>query len=80
MIEIGKQYVFNYPSHLVAYPDYTDHAGQVVGVVREPEEGLEYDDPGIVLEGWASDKMFEVMAPDGWEGRAWASELAEVSA
>lgn len=74
----GTKWKFNYPRQFVSLPEYTAHAGQTVEIVRALREGVEYDDPAVVLgEGHGSDAMFEVRAPDGWTGHAWASELEQ---
>lgn len=67
-IEIGKTYKFDYPQAFVTLPDYTAHAGQEVTVIRECEDGIDYDREDGEL-------MFMVRATDGWEGVAWDSEL-----
>lgn len=60
------QALFIYPDFGTpdCYPDYTAHSGQLVEVGAEVEHECETDD-----------RLFEVYAPDGWRGHAWASEL-----
>lgn len=59
---------FNYPRAFKTLPVYTAHSGQVVDVVRQLTE--EEADQGNELE-----RMFLVIASDGWEGHAFESEL-----
>ena len=68
---VNTQVFFNYPAEFVTLPDYTAHAGQIVTVLRELREGVEYDNEG--------EKMFEVMASDKWIGHAFESELVPVT-
>lgn len=80
--EPGTGFIFNYPKDFVSLPEYTAHAGQLVIIVRELTDGVEYDNPKSVNpdnseEG--SDRMFTVRAADGWEGCAWESELDPVT-
>jgi len=49
------------------HPDYSAHSGQVVTIIRPLKDRVEYDYEG--------DKMFEVIADDGWKGHVWESEL-----
>lgn len=73
-IVAGQRYVFVYPDFGTpdGYPDYTAHRFHEVEVVREidPEE---YDsDPNGDGQG---EKMYHVIAKDGWTGSVWQSEL-----
>jgi hypothetical protein len=70
-VEIGKSYRLDYPAEFTTMPDYTAHNGQSVVVLRELEDGKEYDFEG--------DKLFEVKAADGWTGHVFDSELVEAS-
>ena len=75
-IIIGKKYTFTYPAELLTmtgakmYPDYKEHSGQTVTVIRKlknPEETeAEWD-------------MFEIKAADGWIGHADDGELTEAA-
>ena len=62
--------VFNYPIQFKTLPDYSNHRGQVVTVIRPLIRGVEYNYEG---EG-----MYEVRAADGWIGHAFYSELGRV--
>lgn len=63
-----KQRVFHYPEQFETLPDYSAHRGQLVEVVR-PLRRDEYDFQG--------ESMFLIRAADGWEGRAFRSELQD---
>lgn len=63
-------YIFDYPEAFVTLPGYTEHAGQLVEVVR-PLRRDEFD--------FESEAMFLVRAEDGWEGHAYRSELRRVA-
>ncbi len=60
---------FDYPEQFVTLPEYSEHRGQVIQVLRKatsdeadgPEEGCE--------------QMYVIKAHDGWTGLAWESEL-----
>jgi hypothetical protein len=67
---IGSIKRFNYPAEFVTLPEYSAHRGQRVKVLRELEDGKEYDGPLAGLE-----RMYEVRAADGWVGHAWETEL-----
>ena len=62
---IGTKVKFDYPDVFTTAPDYTAHAGQTVTVIRQLTE--DECDPELT--------MFEIEAPDGWRGHAFASEL-----
>lgn len=70
-ITIGGKYRFDYPSVFVTLPDYTQHAGQVVTVLRKSIDGKEYDSEGM-------NYAYQVRAKDGWEGMAWEEELLPI--
>lgn len=59
--------VFNYPKEFTTLPDYSQHRGQTVEVIRPLVRGVEYD---YITEG-----MYLVQAQDGWQGHAFYSEL-----
>jgi hypothetical protein len=61
-----KQAKFNYPKEFLSLTKYTDHAGQIVIVIRELQKD-EYDYQG--------EKMYLIRAKDGWTGEAFESEL-----
>lgn len=75
-IEIGRMYQFSYPADFRTLPDYTRHAGEFVRVRRAAVDGTEYDGPETDPE--AGELAFHVVAADGWEGMAYASELLPV--
>lgn len=60
---------FNYPKKFVTLPEYTQHAGQIVEVIRKLNEN-ECDDE--------NQPMFLIRADDGWEGHAHGHELEKV--
>lgn len=65
---IGDTFVFDYPIEFTTLPEYTQHRGHYVTVLRELEDGVEYDFEGL--------KMYEVRSQvDGWVGHAYESEL-----
>lgn len=79
-IIVGQSYRFEYPNFGApdCHPDYTAHRDQAVTVIREMQDGVEYDNPRCVNEDGTEeggDRMFKVRAADGWEGDAWESEL-----
>jgi len=59
---------FHYPENFTTLPDYSEHRGQMVEVIR-PLTRDEY-----TFEGEA---MFLIRAADGWEGEAYRSELQD---
>ena len=67
--EIGGKYRFTYPDYGTPnnYPDYTEHSGQVVTVLRK----LPKQDEGVL-------PMYEVEARDGWIGNVFGCELRKV--
>ena len=67
-IEIGKSYKFDYPKVFTTLPDYAAHIGQQVTVLRELEDGVDYD-------RGECERGYIVEASDGWHGVAWESEL-----
>jgi hypothetical protein len=71
VIEVNKQYKFNYPLAFITLPKYSEHRGQTATVVRALDRGTEYDYEG--------DAMFEVQFADGWVGEAFESELEELA-
>ena len=74
-IKIGQDYIFNYPPHFTAYPDYTVHTGQQVTVIRELRDPEEYNGPKSDPD--AGERMFRIQAlEDGWTGDAFESELS----
>lgn len=68
-IQIGAQYRFDYPTTFVTLPKYSVRRGDAVTVIRQ----LTQDEAD---QGEGMERMFRVRAEDGWEGDAWASELA----
>lgn len=69
MVEIGNHYKFNYPEEFTTLPEYSNHRGQTVKVLRKltDEEADREEEP-----------MFKIQASDGWEGDAFESELIEI--
>lgn len=69
-VQIGQRYRFHYPREFTTLPEYTRHAQQEVQVTRRlgPDEAQADGEP-----------MFEIIAPDGWVGHAFESELGELS-
>jgi hypothetical protein len=68
---IGKSFRFDYPKEFVTLPEYTAHAGQLVRVTRQlTEREVDMDE--------TLERMFEFVAPDGFVGQAFESELAPV--
>ena len=64
-IEIGKQYVFDYPKELVTLPEYSKRRGKVVVAEALMQEGNEDEEA-----------MYQVrVVEDGWIGEAFESEL-----
>jgi len=67
----GRKYRFEYPwfGSPDLYPDYSAHRGHNVRIIRQlgPDEAQQDVQP-----------MYLVGAGDGWEGCAWADELAPV--
>ena len=68
---IGRTFVFDYPKEFVTLPEYTAHTGQLVRVTRQLTEREVDLDEGL-------ERMFEFVAPDGFVGQAFESELIEV--
>lgn len=64
--------ILRYPAEFTTLPDYTEHNGQVVEIIRPLVDGEEYDRE----EG---DEMFLVSASDGWEGNVYQNELEEIA-
>jgi hypothetical protein len=62
---------FNYPKEFVTLPEYTEHAGQVVEVIRKLT-AREADPPN---EENGLEQMFFIRAADDWTGHAFESEL-----
>ena len=73
-ISIGSKYTFQYPPEFVTWPEYTEHAGQVVEVTRALKDPEEYEGPSA-----GGEAMFEIKALDGWTGQAWESELKPIN-
>lgn len=65
---IGTYRILDYPSEFVTLPDYTEHAGQRVKVLRQCSQ-READ------QGEGMERMYHIRAADGWRGLAWVSEL-----
>lgn len=81
-IQIGKQYRWDYPEEFTSLDEYSSHRGQVVTVLRpctEDEADVIWDDPDGTGKEIIVDRMFLVRCPDGWEGCAWESELADTN-
>ena len=68
-IVVDEQYKFDYPTVFVTLPEYTEHAGQIVTVLRQLTES-EADGPKQECE-----QMYLIRADDGWEGHAFECEL-----
>ena len=68
-IFLGRKYRFDYPRAFVTLQGYTDHNGQIVTVVRRLTKTESSQD---------IERMYEVVAADGWRGHAWISELVDV--
>lgn len=71
MIKIGSKYIFNYPKEFTSLPEYSLRRGATVLVVRELEDGLEYDRED-------GERMYEIeIIANGhaWQGHAFESEL-----
>lgn len=66
-VRIGGTYRLDYPAEFTTLPDYTAHTGQHVVVLRELQDGVDYDFEG--------DRLYLVRAADGWQGHAFCSEL-----
>lgn len=62
-INSGDRFVFDYPKEFVTLPEYSNHRGSVVTVVR-PLTSEESDFP-----------MYLVVSDDGWTGHAFEEEL-----
>jgi hypothetical protein len=65
---IGERRRFNYPPEFQTGPEYREHSGQVVLILRQlgPDEA----DVGDDLE-----RLFEFQCDDGFKGHAFESEL-----
>lgn len=72
-ISIGWEYIFDYPEGFSTLPDYSAHRGSVVKVVRKMSE--DEADTGIPESAEDYIPMFEIVAEDGWRGKAWGDEL-----
>lgn len=64
--------LFTYPSEYKTLEPYRAHSGQVVTIVRELIDGVEYERED-------GERMYLVRADDGWTGHVWESELEIIS-
>lgn len=81
-IKVGQRYKFAYPVEFVSLDDYSNHRGQIVSVLRPTradEADVLWDQVDASEAEQIVDRMFVVVAPDGWEGQAWESELEELT-
>ena len=64
-IEIGKQYIFDYPKEFVTLPEYSKRRGKAVVAEALVQEGNE-----------DGEALYQVrVVEDGWIGEAFESEL-----
>lgn len=72
-IQTGRQYRFAYPIYFKTLPDYSEHRGHIVTVLRElgPEESDHHVVPELEI-------LWKVQAADGWIGNAFDSELEPI--
>ncbi len=64
----GTKARFQYPEHFKTLPDYSEHRGTIVTVLRCISE----NDPDYEHH---IDPMYDIVGADGWKGAAWESEL-----
>lgn len=68
-----RLFLYPYYGNPDSYPDYSAHSTQIVMVVREITDHGEVDESGEPY-----DRMYEILADDGWIGHAWESELHDL--